>query len=155
VTDGGKHATGKATGTGRKQESVTRSEEEHEIETDREQVSDELRRRSSKSKGRRRPNVSDRRRSGVATAPITQENDRSLVRHEEEARVDKRWEGVGYARTRREVESGIARVEYPLQRDELGQERAPVRKNDSGKIETLPDRSISLRLSRRSSSSRS
>jgi hypothetical protein len=31
VTDGGKHATGKATGTGRKQESVTRSEEEHVV----------------------------------------------------------------------------------------------------------------------------
>ena len=91
--------------------------------------------------------MSDRRRSGGGNSRhLAQENDRSLVRHEEEARVDKRWEGVGYAGARRDVESGIARAEYPLQRDELGQERVPVGKNDSGKIETLPDGSISVRL---------
>ena len=70
----------------------------------------------------------------------------SLVRHEEEATVAKRWKGVGYARVRREVESGTVRADYPRQRDELALERIPAGENDSGQIETLPDGSISVPL---------
>jgi uncharacterized protein (TIGR02271 family) len=70
----------------------------------------------------------------------------ALVRHEEEARVAKRWEGVGSVRARREVESGIVRAEYPRRRDELAHERVPVTDQDSGKIETLPDGAISIPL---------
>lgn len=69
-----------------------------------------------------------------------------LVRHEEEATVAKRWEGVGYARVRREVESNSVRADYPRRRDELVPERVPVGPDDSGRIETLPDGSISVPL---------
>ena len=91
--------------------------------------------------------MSDRSRSGGGNSrPLAEDDARSLVRHEEEVTVDKRWEGVGYARVRREVESGVARAEYPVQHDELAHERVPVGANDSGKIETLPDGSISVPL---------
>ena len=69
-----------------------------------------------------------------------------LVRHEEEATVAKRWEGLGSARVRREVESNSVRAEYPRRRDELVPERVPVGPDDSGRIETLPDGSISVPL---------
>jgi uncharacterized protein (TIGR02271 family) len=74
------------------------------------------------------------------------DNETTLVRHEEEATVDKRWEGVGHARIRREVEKGTVRADYPRTREQLLQERVPVSENDSGKIETLPDGSISVPL---------
>ena len=91
--------------------------------------------------------MSERSESGGGDSrPLTEADDRSLVRHTEEARVDKRWEGVGYARVRREVESGLARADYPVQHDELVHERVPIGANDSGKIETLPDGSISVPL---------
>ncbi len=83
---------------------------------------------------------------GGDSRPLTEEDERALVRHDEEARVEKRWEGVGYARVRRVVDTGIARAEYPLERDELVHERLPADENDSGKIETLLDGSISVPL---------
>jgi uncharacterized protein (TIGR02271 family) len=83
---------------------------------------------------------------GGESRPQSARDDTSLVRHEEEARVSKRWEGVGYARVRREVEQGTIRADYPRERDELSLERIPAAENDSGKIETLPDGSISVPL---------
>lgn len=70
----------------------------------------------------------------------------TVVLHEEEASVDKRWEGVGYARFKREVDHERVEQEYPLRREGLVEERVPAAPDDSGKIETLPDGSISIPL---------
>ena len=83
---------------------------------------------------------------GGQSRPQPAPDDTSLVRHEEEAHVDKRWQRTGYARVRREVEQETVRAEYPRERDELNLERVPAGENDSGKIETLPDGSISVPL---------
>jgi uncharacterized protein (TIGR02271 family) len=83
---------------------------------------------------------------GGESRPQPARDDASIVRHEEEARVDKRRQRIGYARVRREVEHGTARADYPLERDELDLERVPAGENDSGEIETLPDGSISVPL---------
>jgi uncharacterized protein (TIGR02271 family) len=74
------------------------------------------------------------------------EEDTTLVLHEEEASFDKRWEGVGYAQVRREVSVEKVREQHPRQVEELVQERVPLDENDSGKIETLADGSISIPL---------
>jgi uncharacterized protein (TIGR02271 family) len=69
-----------------------------------------------------------------------------LILHEEQARVDKRWEGVGYARVRREVETERVRERHPRGVEEIAHERVPVRDGDSGRVETLPDGSVSIPL---------
>jgi len=66
--------------------------------------------------------------------------------HEEQASVSKRWEGVGIARARREVEHERVREEHPRERETLLQQRVPAGEDDSGQIETLPDGSISIPL---------
>lgn len=83
---------------------------------------------------------------GGARRPQPDPDERSLVLHEEEATIGKRWEDVGYARVRREVDEEKVQHDYPRRRDELVQERVPVGENDSGQIETLPDGSISIPL---------
>ena len=75
-----------------------------------------------------------------------EDHDASLVAHEEQLRVDKRWEGVGHARFRREVEREKVREDYPRQVERLAHQRVPPAPDDSGKIETLPDGSISVPL---------
>jgi uncharacterized protein (TIGR02271 family) len=70
----------------------------------------------------------------------------TVVRHEEELRVDKAWRGVGSVRARREVEREKVREQYPRERETLVPERVPAGENDSGRIETLPDGSISIPL---------
>ena len=71
-------------------------------------------------------------------------DDENLVLHDEEARVGKRWQGVGYAGVRREVETETVRERYPRGIEQLAHERVPAPQGDSGKIETLPDGSISI-----------
>jgi uncharacterized protein (TIGR02271 family) len=83
---------------------------------------------------------------GGESRPQTDPPDRTLVLHEEEATVGKRWEGVGHLRARREVDRETVRGEFPLRRQELAQERIPVEPDDSGEIVTLPDGSISIPL---------
>jgi uncharacterized protein (TIGR02271 family) len=75
-----------------------------------------------------------------------QPDDGALVAHEEEARVDRRREGIGTTRVRREVSQEKVHGEYPRRRDELVSERVQVGDDDSGEIETLPDGSISVPL---------
>jgi uncharacterized protein (TIGR02271 family) len=74
------------------------------------------------------------------------EQETEIVLHEEEASVGRRWEGVGYARVRREVEHEKIRSKVPRQRERLIEERVPAAQDDSGKIETLPDGSVSIPL---------
>jgi uncharacterized protein (TIGR02271 family) len=91
--------------------------------------------------------VSERHESGGGSRrPQPKPEDPTLIRHEEKAIVGKRWEGLGYAHVRREVKRGKVRADYPRQREQLAQERVPVNEDDSGKIETLPDGSISVPL---------
>jgi uncharacterized protein (TIGR02271 family) len=83
---------------------------------------------------------------GGESRPQPTRDDTSLVRHEEEARVDTRRQRIGYARVRRDVEQETIRADYPRQRDDVNLERVPADEKDSGKIETLPDGSISVPL---------
>lgn len=83
---------------------------------------------------------------GGARHPQAKPGTPELIAHEEEARVGKRWEGTGYARVRREVDRETVSLDVPRQRDELVSERVPAAENDSGKIETLPDGSLSIPL---------
>jgi uncharacterized protein (TIGR02271 family) len=72
--------------------------------------------------------------------------DQSLILHEEEATVAKRWEGVGTGRVGRKVETERVSRDFPRAHEQLEQERVPPGENDSGEIETLPDGSISIPL---------
>jgi uncharacterized protein (TIGR02271 family) len=83
---------------------------------------------------------------GGSGRPQPELSGEAVVLHEEEADVAKRWEGVGHARVRREVELERVREDYPRQREEIVGERVPAGPDDSGKIETLPDGSISIPL---------
>jgi uncharacterized protein (TIGR02271 family) len=87
--------------------------------------------------------VSDRSTAGGGESRPRAE-DATLVRHEEELSVDKSWRGVGSIRARREVEPEKVRERYARDRDTLVQERVPAADDDSGRIETLPDGSISI-----------
>ena len=72
--------------------------------------------------------------------------DETLILHEEEVTVDKRWEGVGSGRVGRKVETEHVAQDFPRRREELEQERVQADENDSGEIKTLPDGSISIPL---------
>lgn len=72
--------------------------------------------------------------------------DNTIVLHEEEATVDKRWEGVGTGHAGRKVETEHVTQDFPRQREELEQERVPAEEDDSGEIKTLRDGSISIPL---------
>jgi len=85
-------------------------------------------------------------RGGGESRPRPEPEHDSFVRHDEEASVGTRWEGVDQVRVRREVEHGRVREDYPRQVEQLAQERVPVGEDDSGEIETLPDGSISIPL---------
>jgi len=82
--------------------------------------------------------------SGESRSPTARDD--SVVLHEEQATVSKRWAGVGSLRARRRVERGKVRKRFPRDREQLVQERVPVSEGDSGEIETLPDGSISIPL---------
>jgi uncharacterized protein (TIGR02271 family) len=78
-------------------------------------------------------------------APVP-DNAPALVRHDEEARVDARWDEVGHAHVRREVTSRRVSERHPRQLEELAHERVPAADDDSGEIEVLPDGSVSIPL---------
>lgn len=82
--------------------------------------------------------------SGDGRSPTA--GDDSVVLHDEQATVTKRWAGIGSLRARRVVERQKVRADFPREREQLVQERVPVSEDDSGEIETLPDGSISIPL---------
>jgi uncharacterized protein (TIGR02271 family) len=90
--------------------------------------------------------TSDGATSGSGDSRSPNERDNSVVLHEEQASVAKRWEGVGSLHARRVVERGRVRAKFPREREELVQERVPVSEGDSGEIEILPDGSVSIPL---------
>jgi uncharacterized protein (TIGR02271 family) len=83
---------------------------------------------------------------GGAGRPRPAQADDAIALHEEELEVGTRWEGVGNARVRREVDRERVGEVYPRRREDVVEERVPAGPDDSGKIETLPDGSISIPL---------
>jgi uncharacterized protein (TIGR02271 family) len=91
--------------------------------------------------------VSERAEHGGGDSrPRPDSDETTVVRYEEEPAVGKRSEIAAHARVRRLVEQAAVRAEFPRQRETLAQERVPVDENDGGKIEVLPDGSVSIPL---------
>ena len=68
-----------------------------------------------------------------------------LIRHDEEVRdVGRRWRGLGALRARTKVEVTPVREALPRDVENLVVDRVAAGDGDSGKIETLPDGSISI-----------
>ena len=68
-----------------------------------------------------------------------------LIRHEEQvAAVEKAWRGIGFVRGRKHVDSHLVREVIARDVENVLLERTPPNADDSGKIETLPDGSISI-----------
>ena len=68
-----------------------------------------------------------------------------VVRPEEElSGVEKVWRGIGFLRARKKVETSTVEEVVPRELEQLDLESTPVGERDSGKIETLPDGSISI-----------
>jgi uncharacterized protein (TIGR02271 family) len=68
----------------------------------------------------------------------------SLVRHEEEASVGKEWVTDGVVTARKTVESRVVDESVPRFIEYAEAERVKPSKEDSGKIEMLPDGSVSI-----------
>jgi uncharacterized protein (TIGR02271 family) len=72
-------------------------------------------------------------------------DERDLVLREEQiARVDAAWRGSGSVRARKVVDTYRVVDDVPVRVDEVVVDRVPVEADDSGRIETLPDGSISI-----------
>jgi len=67
-----------------------------------------------------------------------------VVRHEERAEVRKGWRRVGFLRARRRVEVVPVDETFGLDLEQLAHERVEPADNDSGRIEVLPDGSVSI-----------
>jgi uncharacterized protein (TIGR02271 family) len=85
----------------------------------------------------------------AADAPIGQPpaapEEGILIRHEEAVvDVDKTWRGIGLVRGRKRVDSHLVRELIPRGVENVLLERTPPNEDDSGRIETLPDGSISI-----------
>jgi uncharacterized protein (TIGR02271 family) len=69
----------------------------------------------------------------------------ALVLHVEEVDgADKRWQGMGTFRGRKHSKTATVRDVVPVATEDLDAERAPVVEGDTGRIESLPDGSISI-----------
>ncbi len=67
-----------------------------------------------------------------------------VVRHEEEPTLWKRKKITGILRARRRVRVERVAADLPTQVERLVEERLPPREGDDGRVETLPDGSISI-----------
>jgi uncharacterized protein (TIGR02271 family) len=68
----------------------------------------------------------------------------SLVRHEQKLEVGKRLEEIGAVRARKVLETERVERSIPLEHEIVELERLPADANDSGRVEELPDGSISI-----------
>ena len=69
----------------------------------------------------------------------------AIVLHEEEVDgVDRGWRGVGVLRARKHNDAVAVREVVPVATEELDGERIAVEEDDSGRIETLADGSVSI-----------
>ena len=69
----------------------------------------------------------------------------ALVLHEEVVEgADKSWHGIGFFRARKHTETATVREVVPVAVEDVDGVRVPVGEEDSGRIETLEDGSISI-----------
>jgi uncharacterized protein (TIGR02271 family) len=69
----------------------------------------------------------------------------ALVLHEEVVEgADKSWHGIGFFRARKHTETATVREVVPVAIEDVDGVRVPVGEEDSGRIETLEDGSISI-----------
>ena len=71
-------------------------------------------------------------------------DERTLVRHEEELNVTKERYVAGAVRAHKTVETYGTSDVVPRDVEHADVERAPAAENDSGRVETLPDGSVSI-----------
>ena len=76
--------------------------------------------------------------------PAKAGNERTLVRHEEELNVTKERYVAGAVRAHKTVETYETSDIVPRDVEQADVERAPAAENDSGRVETLPDGSVSI-----------
>jgi len=84
--------------------------------------------------------------SGDGRPASTAAGEDSVVRYEEEPRVDIRTVPAGSVRARREVTSRHVRERHARHLEQLAHERVPVEEGDSGEVELLADGSVSVPL---------
>jgi uncharacterized protein (TIGR02271 family) len=72
------------------------------------------------------------------------EGDEVVLHEEELAGVEPAWRGIGYVRGRKRVATYRVDEAIPREVEEVVLDRRPVTADDSGKVETLPDGSISI-----------
>ena len=68
----------------------------------------------------------------------------TLVRHEEALEIDKRTVELGRVRARKTVATERVGRSVPVDREVVELERLPAEKDDSGRVEQLPDGSVSV-----------
>ncbi len=84
------------------------------------------------------------RRRDLST-PLEASDEAVVIRQEEEiGGVRKRWRGLGFVRARKHVETMRVDEVVPRLVEDAQLDRVPADENDSGKIETLEDGSISI-----------
>ena len=86
-----------------------------------------------------RPYVSEEEHAVLGSDAATE-----VVRHEEEVSVDKSSADAGVVRARKLVDIGHVEQVVPRDIEEADVERVVPAERDSGKIETLPDGSVSI-----------
>jgi uncharacterized protein (TIGR02271 family) len=80
----------------------------------------------------------------LATPPPTPD-EAVVIRHEEEVTgADKLWRGLGVLRARKRVQTLHVDEAIPRALEDVALERIPAGFDDTGKIETLPDGTISI-----------
>jgi uncharacterized protein (TIGR02271 family) len=83
-------------------------------------------------------------RRDLATPPPSPD-EAVVIRHEEELTgVDRLWRGLGVLRARTRIETLRVDEVLPREVEDVALERVPAGHDDSGKIETLPDGTISI-----------
>ncbi len=75
---------------------------------------------------------------------MRKKRDNEIIRHEELVKVDTTWRGIGYLKARKLIDK--VKIDEFVDRDveQLEYESRPPEENDSGKIETLEDGSLSI-----------
>ncbi len=79
------------------------------------------------------------------STPLEASDEAVVIRQEEEiGGVRKRWRGLGFVRARKHVETMRVDEVIPRLVEDAKLDRVPANEDDSGKIETLADGSISI-----------
>lgn len=84
------------------------------------------------------------RESGLDRRPEEPREGILLRLEEEVADADAPWRGIGFLRARRKVDTKVVRELIPRDVERVLLERTPPNDDDSGRVETLPDGSLSI-----------